>query len=441
MRKLFVQFFLLLLVCFMVMAMLVGLVYKVTAERTGRQSMNDLMKSSLYLMRSELREIPIKDWNKTINTLDLNLSFKLHIEPLGKRKLSPELDKRLKEGEIIALDDEYTFIQRVPRSHYVLVVGPIPYLFYMHEMRLLDLALLMIIGLSLALPVFLWMRPHWQDLLRLENSALRLGNGHLDERVNFDSASSLTRVGVAFNQMADNISTLIASKKQLIDGIAHELRTPLVRLRYRLAISENLPESEQNAINRDIGQLEALIDELLTYARLDRPQVALHLEKVNLADWLEDKVDDFRLINAQRTVAFEAPQNIDFGGVDLRLMERVLDNLVNNGLRYSQKMIRISLWLDGETACLQVEDDGPGIPPEERLRVFEPFVRLDPSRDRATGGCGLGLAIVHSIAVAYQGRVAVDSSTLGGASMRFSWPVKPTFNLVVEQPDQNHEGS
>ena len=73
--------------------------------------------------------------------------------------------------------------------------------------------------------------------------------------------------------------------------------------------------------------------------------------------------------------------------------------------------------------------------PEERLRVFEPFVRLDPSRDRATGGCGLGLAIVHSIAVAYQGRVAVDSSTLGGASMRFSWPVKPTFNLVVEQPD------
>ncbi len=441
MRKLFVQFFLLLLVCFMVMAMLVGLVYKVTAERTGRQSMNDLMKSSLYLMRSELREIPIKDWNKTINTLDLNLSFKLHIEPLGKRKLSPELDKRLKDGEIIALDDEYTFIQRVPRSHYVLVVGPIPYLFYMHEMRLLDLALLMIIGLSLALPVFLWMRPHWQDLQRLENSALRLGNGHLDERVNFDSASRLTRVGVAFNQMADNISTLIASKKQLIDGIAHELRTPLVRLRYRLAISENLPESEQNAINRDIGQLEALIDELLTYARLDRPQVALHLEKVNLADWLEDKVDDFRLINTERTIAYDAPQNIDFGGVDLRLMERVLDNLVNNGLRYSQETLRISLWLDGETACLQVEDDGPGIPPQERLRIFAPFVRLDPSRDRATGGCGLGLAIVHSIAVAYQGRVAVDSSPLGGASMRFSWPVKPTFNLAVEQSDQHHEGS
>lgn len=441
MKKLFIQFFLLLLVCFLVMAMLVGLVYKVTAERTGRQSMNDLMKSSLYLMRSELREIPIKDWNKTINTLDLNLSFKLHIEPLGKRKLSPALDQRLKDGEIIALDDEYTFIQRVPRSHYVLVVGPIPYLFYMHEMRLLDLGLLIFIGLSLALPVFLWMRPHWQDLLRLENSALRLGNGHLDERIDFDSTSSLNRLGVAFNQMADNISTLVASKKLLIDGIAHELRTPLVRLRYRLAISENLPESEQNAINRDIGQLEALIDELLTYARLDRPQVALNLEKVNLPEWLEDKVDDFRLIT-ERTILYNAPQNADFGGVDLRLMERVLDNLVNNGLRYSQETLRVSLWLDGELACLQVEDDGPGIPPEERTRIFEPFVRLDPSRDRATGGCGLGLAIVHSIAVAYQGRVAVDGSPLGGASLRFSWPVKPTFNLAAEQPNnENQEGS
>ncbi len=157
-----------LFVCFLVMAMLVGLVYKVTAERAGRQSMDDLMKSSLYLMRSELREIPLKDWNKTIATLDLNLSFKLHIEPLGKQALSEDLKKRLRLGKSSPLDDQYTFMQRIPRSHYVLVVGPIPYLFYLHQMRLLDLVLLVFIGMSLALPVFLWMRPHWQDLLKLE---------------------------------------------------------------------------------------------------------------------------------------------------------------------------------------------------------------------------------------------------------------------------------
>ncbi len=429
MKKLFVQFYLLLFVCFLVMAMLVGLVYKITAERAGRESMDDLMKSSLYLIRSELREIPPRDWNKTINKLDWNLSFKLHIEPQGKRQLTPAQEKRLHNGEIVALDSEYTFIQRIPRSHYVLAVGPIPYLFYLHEMRLLDFALLLFIGLSLALPVFLWMRPHWRDLLKLETAAQRLGEGHLNERTHFDSTSSLSRLGIAFNQMADNINTLIASKKQLIDGIAHELRTPLVRLRYRLAMSDNLTENEQQALNRDIGQLEALIDELLTYARLDRPQVAIKMEQIDLSGWLQEKVSDMQLVHPERTIDLDIPHQGNFGAVDLRLMERVLDNLVNNALRYSNERLRVGLWFNGNDACLQVEDDGPGIPPEERQRVFEPFVRLDPSRDRATGGCGLGLAIVHSIAQAYQGQVSVEGSPLGGACFRFTWPRK----ILIQQ--------
>ncbi|MCX2958185.1 MAG: two-component sensor histidine kinase, partial [Serratia symbiotica] len=137
----------------------------------------------------------------------------------------------------------------------------------------------------------------------------------------------LSRLGVAFNQMADNVSMLIASKKLLIDGIAHELRTPLVRLRYRLAMSDNLSGSEQQALNRDIGQLESLIDELLTYARLDRPQVALNIEPLDLPKWLEDKVEDIRLIHPEREIQLDIPHIGNYGGLDLRLMERVLDNL------------------------------------------------------------------------------------------------------------------
>lgn len=423
MRKLFVQFYLLLFVCFLVMAMLVGLVYKFTAERAGRQSMNDLMKSSLYLMRSELREIPPREWTKTISNLDLNLSFELHIEPLNKYQLDPATQRRLRAGEIVALDDEYTFIQHIPRSHYVLAVGPIPYLFFLHEMRLLDIALLALIGISLALPVFIWMRPHWKEMLRLETAAQRFGQGHLDERVHFDNTSNLLRLGVAFNQMADNINTLVASKKRLTDGIAHELRTPLVRLRYRLAMSENLTEAEAAGLNRDIGQLEALIDEMLTYARLDRPQVELHAQRLDLTGWLEERLVDIRLINQDFVIELDRPRQPVSGMVDSRLMARVLDNLVNNALRYATSRIRIGIGVDHDRLCLQVEDDGPGIPPAERERVFEPFVRLDPSRDRATGGCGLGLAIVHSVAQAFEGRVTIDASPLGGARVRFCWPV------------------
>ncbi|EKS6641630.1 two-component system sensor histidine kinase RstB [Enterobacter hormaechei] len=430
MKKLFVQFYLLLFVCFLVMTMLVGLVYKFTAERAGRQSLDDLMKSSLYLMRSELREIPPHDWARTLKELDLNLSFDLRIEPMKDFDLAPPAMQRLRDGDIVALDEKYTFIQRIPRSHYVLAVGPVPYLYYLHQMRLLDLALLGFIAISLAFPVFIWMRPHWQDMLKLESAAQRFGEGHLTERIHFDSGSSFDRLGIAFNQMADNINALIASKKQLIDGIAHELRTPLVRLRYRLEMSENLTSAESQALNRDIGQLEALIEELLTYARLDRPQTELHLSTPDLPVWLQTHIDDVQSVNPQRKLLTAITPGA-YGALDMRLMERVLDNLMNNAMRYSESTLRIGLDLQGSQSILCVEDDGPGIEPDEREKVFEPFVRLDPSRDRATGGCGLGLAIVRSIAQAMGGTVRCEASELGGARFVFSWPIYHNLPLPV----------
>ncbi len=430
MKKLFVQFYLLLFVCFLVMTMLVGLVYKFTAERAGRQSLDDLMKSSLYLMRSELREIPPHDWARTLKELDLNLSFDLRIEPLKDFDLAPPAMQRLRDGVIVALDEKYTFIQRIPRSHYVLAVGPVPYLYYLHQMRLLDLALLGFIAISLAFPVFIWMRPHWQDMLKLESAAQRFGEGHLTERIHFDSGSSFDRLGIAFNQMADNINALIASKKQLIDGIAHELRTPLVRLRYRLEMSENLTAAESQALNRDIGQLEALIEELLTYARLDRPQTELHLSTPDLPVWLQAHINDVQSVNPQRKLLTAITPGA-YGALDMRLMERVLDNLMNNAMRYSETTLRIGLDLQRSQAILCVEDDGPGIEPAEREKVFEPFVRLDPSRDRATGGCGLGLAIVRSIAQAMGGSVCCEASELGGARFVFSWPIYHNIPLPV----------
>ncbi|WP_449506580.1 two-component system sensor histidine kinase RstB [Enterobacter hormaechei] len=430
MKKLFVQFYLLLFVCFLVMTMLVGLVYKFTAERAGRQSLDDLMKSSLYLMRSELREIPPHDWARTLKELDLNLSFDLRIEPMKDFDLAPPAMQRLRDGDIVALDEKYTFIQRIPRSHYVLAVGPVPYLYYLHQMRLLDLALLGFIAISLAFPVFIWMRPHWQDMLKLESAAQRFGEGHLTERIHFDSGSSFDRLGIAFNQMADNINALIASKKQLIDGIAHELRTPLVRLRYRLEMSENLTAAESQALNRDIGQLEALIEELLTYARLDRPQTELHLSTPDLPVWLQTHINDVQSVNPQRKLLTAITPGA-YGALDMRLMERVLDNLMNNAMRYSETTLRIGLDLQGSQAILCVEDDGPGIEPAEREKVFEPFVRLDPSRDRATGGCGLGLAIVRSIAQAMGGSVRCEASELGGARFVFSWPIYHSIPLPI----------
>lgn len=157
-------------------------------------------------------------------------------------------------------------------------------------------------------------------------------------------------------------------------------------------MSENLTPPESQALNRDIGQLEALIEELLTYARLDRPQNELMLTEPDLPAWLLAHLQDVQSVTPERAVNLLTCVIGDYGALDMRLMSRVLDNLLNNALRYSRTTVQVSLLLDGSQATLIVEDDGPGIEADARERIFEPFVRLDPSRDRATGGCGLGLA-------------------------------------------------
>jgi two-component system sensor histidine kinase RstB len=185
-------------------------------------------------------------------------------------------------------------------------------------------------------------------------------------------------------------------------------------------------------LNHDVSQLEGLIDELLTFARLDRPQVTLNLASVDLPTWLTEKLADIRLVHSERIIHEDIPDSGEFGQVDARLMERVLDNLVNNALRYSQHQISVTLGVENTYAYLQVDDDGPGIPENERQRVFEPFVRLDPSRDRSTGGCGLGLAIVRSIAQAHEGQVIAAASPLGGARFLYRWPINS--HAVESQP-------
>lgn len=438
MKKLFVQFYLLLFVCFLVMTMLVGLVYKFTAERAGRQSLDDLMKSSLYLMRSELREIPPHDWARTLKELDLNLSFDLRIEPMKDFDLAPPAMQRLRDGDIVALDEKYTFIQRIPRNHYVLAVGPVPYLYYLHQMRLLDLALLGFIAISLAFPVFIWMRPHWQDMLKLESAAQRFGEGHLTERIHFDSGSSFDRLGIAFNQMADNINALIASKKQLIDGIAHELRTPLVRLRYRLEMSENLTGAESQALNRDIGQLEALIEELLTYARLDRPQTELHLSTPDLPVWLQTHINDVQSVNPQRKLLTAITPGT-YGALDMRLMERVLDNLMNNAMRYSETTLRIGLDLQEARRFCVWKTMAPAL---SRRSVKKFLSRLCASIPAATGlpaavvwGWLLSVLLPRRWAVRFAAKraswVGPGSSLAGRSITTFPFPYLPDLNRTL----------
>lgn len=423
MRKLFIQFYLLLMASFLLVTLLVGGIYKLTAERSSEKSLTDLMDSVMTLLERELAEVPQENWPQQLASLDLDLSFPVHIEYTQDQPLDDDSFAALGRGEIVILEDRSLCMEQIPDTNYVLVAGPIPYLSFQHEIADFDYLLLGLLGISLGLPVFIWIRPHWRDLLLLERTARRLGRGDLSARINLPEKSSLQRLGRAFDQMADNIQEVIASKKRLTDNVAHELRTPLVRLRYRLEMLDPpLEDDAQQGIERDISHLETLIDEMLTYARLDRPQVTLTYQTFSPAEWLQQRQHDWHsLLDGKQLHVETIPYEWHWQG-DIKLLDRMLDNLVGNALRYSQQQIRIALSQEPGWHIIKVEDDGPGIPAEQRATIFDAFVRLDPSRDRATGGFGLGLAIVQGIMQAHKGSAVVEESTFGGACFICRWP-------------------
>lgn len=428
MRKLFIQFYLLLITIFLLMALLIGGVYRFTFERTMDRSLDDLMQGALSLLRNELRHTPPEHWAERLSQLDSPLSFDISIQPLStlSAQLEPTAQHALQEGDIIVLEEQDQFLQRIPESGYVMQVGPISYLSFLRELHWLDFLVLALLGLSLALPVFLWLRPHWRDLIRLEQVTQALGTGDLQARSQLAANSSLHRLASAFDHMASNLQGLIASRQRLTSGIAHELRTPLVRLRYRLELQAAFAESDKQKMVAELDAVDCLIDEMLVYARLEQPTPQLEWEEWDVMNWLPQLVNQqWQPLSATIRIQLALPDGERRWQGDRRLITRALDNLVTNGLRYAQRQLRVSLLDQPGVAGLCIEEDGTGIPPDAREQVFEPFTRLDPSRDRHTGGCGLGLAIVDGIVRAHHGTITLDESPLGGARFILRWPLTP----------------
>ncbi len=433
MRKLFIQFYVLLISCFMVAVVLVGVVYKQAVDTVGERYLSDLLRTTLTLIETELKGVPQELWSEKLEQDDHRFTFHVRVERENAYDLDEKSRQALARGEIVMLEDNYLYLQQIENSDYILVAGPLRYLFFLHQLKWFDYALLLVIGLSLAVPVLLWMRPHWKDLMTLEGMAVRLAQGNFTARAKLPRNSGVRRVGQAFNRMANSIADLLASKKALTDAVAHELRTPLARIRYRLAmLDEHQASPSILAMEKDLDAIDRMIEELLFHARLDRPEVPLNITTFEAPSWLTERVAEQSSmapnLSWRTDLTSECPESLT---ADHHLMTRALDNLLSNARRYTRSLIAVSLREIGDELQLSVEDDGPGIPEEDREKVFAPFVRLDQSRDRATGGHGLGLAIVNRIAKAHKGRVRVETSPYGGARFTLSWPRDQSVHSVT----------
>jgi signal transduction histidine kinase len=226
--------------------------------------------------------------------------------------------------------------------------------------------------------------------------------------------ADVRRAILAFNAMSARVSIMLDEKDRMLGAIGHDMRTPLASLRIR---AENMePETERKKMIATIAEMDAMLEQTLALARAGRAteearQVDLHA----LADAL---VEEFRTLGQPVEMA---PGARHVAAVQPNLLRRALRNLIENGVRHGGGA-RVAVRAEGDAIALDVTDDGPGIPEAELANVLEPFVRLEASRNRETGGSGLGLALARSAVQAHGGSLELHNRPQGGLLARILLP-------------------
>ncbi len=297
-------------------------------------------------------------------------------------------------------------------------------------------ALLITFYCAIAVTIYFWVWPLSRDLRRLQHYTQKVG-ADLPEKIHLTPSSAVYDLAAAFNRMAERIDELLASHKEMTYAVSHELRTPLARMKFAL---EMLPETDVDtptkthidSLRADVSEMDKLINELLAYAGFEQKQQALEMKPGDMASLLENLLKSN--IAAQNATNISYSINDSLNGelvyCEWYLMERALHNLIQNAVKYAASSIHVSLSKTDTNYIIKIDDDGPGIPEADRDKVFDAFVRLRQDEKENKSGFGLGLAIVRRIVRWHGGEVGVESSPLGGAMFRLSWPELRTRFLL-----------
>ncbi|WP_251977293.1 ATP-binding protein [Salinicola avicenniae] len=308
-------------------------------------------------------------------------------------------------------------------------IGPLP---TFESMPLsLALALLIMVLVTLAGAIYLIVWSVEGRVGRLERAATKIAAGHLNARVRVDSNDFLGRLGMALNGMAVQVQSLLRSQQEMIRAVSHELRTPVARIRFAVQMLEDISRDDVarrqlEGIDKDIAELDRLIDEILTYAKLDSENaqgVSLKTESLECRALAWRVVDTLSPLHPHLTLSVADGDELEVEA-EPRYLQRAVQNLVANACRHAERRVQVKIHREPRAIRIDVEDDGPGVPEKDRIAIFKPFARLDDSRTRRSGGYGLGLSIVQKIMAWHGGNVVVDrSESLGGARFSLLLPI------------------
>jgi len=285
------------------------------------------------------------------------------------------------------------------------------------------LAVLLVLFVAVAAGAWPVVRRLTRRLEALKRGVETFGAGQLSHRVEVSGSDEVAALASSFNQAAGRIEALLRAHQSLLANASHELRSPLARMKMALAMIDDVPEAQRQALKGEIGvnirELDALVEEVLLASRLDAIDKLEHHESLDL---LSLAAEEASRVDAELDAHGEAPAVLG----DERLVRRALRNLLENARRYGGDEVSVELVRENaggiERLAVRVCDRGPGVPTDLRERIFEPFYRL-PGHAEKAGGVGLGLSLVRQIAERHGGSVRCEPREGGGSCFVFSLPV------------------
>lgn len=282
--------------------------------------------------------------------------------------------------------------------------------------------LLWMVGTSVILltVAILFLRNQIRPILRLADAADAFGKGRtIPEDFRPRGAREVRQAAVAFLQMRDRITTHVEQRTTMLAGVSHDLRTVLTRFKLELALLDDTPEAR--SLSADVNEMQHMLEDYLAFAKGDGGEEA---KPTNLRELLQEVADESQHYGAQ--IELKLRKRKRKGDLVLPLkrqaLKRAITNLVTNAARFGDNIV-IRAASEGQWVRIEVDDNGPGIPPSERENVFRPFYRLDHARNQDEGNSGLGLAIARDIAKSHGGEISLGESSMGGLRAIISLPL------------------
>jgi two-component system OmpR family sensor kinase len=393
---------------------------------------------AMTILENQLQGVPTDEWKSVVAAaaaktgVDMELFARVDItgpktlDELGRGKIA---DMRASGGASWAL-------KQLDTAH----VLAIEYIEPETQRGLLEWLLTLIFYAAIALVIMIWIWPLTRDLRVLEKAAAQFGNRNWQFEGDIKPHSQIYPLATTFRAMAARIDGLIASHKDMSNAVSHEIKTPLARMQFEIELAQQTDNQTdvKNAlrnIKNDITAINDLVTATLDYAILERAELTLNIGAHNFTALIPGIVDAVRRdMPPEIRVDCDVQNDADKVNCDVHLIEAVLKNLLYNAGRYARRSICVSFSAREGLNQLLVDDDGPGIPAQDRKRAFESFVQLDRTRNKKTG-FGLGLAIVKRAIEWHGGAVSIAESPQGGARFSATWPVNLPTTLRMRGSD------